>query len=151
MGDISAEEATRQLVLLKGASPLNNQCFDCSLKNPQWCSVNLGLYLCLDCAGKHRQYGVTISFVRSLSLDSWNTKYINSMGQGGNHRAKDYFAKHSAMKDGKVNYHDPLVLKYKAHIKAMVDRANPESVPVLVDTPAVRTVVEKEKEYKEKE
>ncbi len=137
MNDILAEEATKQLSSLKAASILNNECFDCTLKNPQWCSVNLGLYLCLDCAGKHRQYGVTISFVRSLSLDSWNTKYINSMAQGGNHKAKEFFTKHGALKDNKVNYHDPVVLRYKAHLKALVDKAHPDTTLVQKTSPPV--------------
>ena len=38
---------------------------------PDWASENLGIFLCVDCSGKHRSLGKQISFVRSLRLDNW--------------------------------------------------------------------------------
>ncbi|GAN02797.1 hypothetical protein MAM1_0028c02244 [Mucor ambiguus] len=48
----------------------NTICADCSTKNPDWCSLNLGILICIECSGIHRSLGTHISKVRSLTLDS---------------------------------------------------------------------------------
>ena len=37
----------------------------------QWASINNAIYLCLNCAGEHRGYGVNVSFIRSITIDTW--------------------------------------------------------------------------------
>ncbi|KAL7713951.1 Arf GTPase-activating protein [Entamoeba marina] len=72
----------------------NQKCFDCGKQNPTWCSLNNAIYLCMECAGKHRGYGVHISFVRSINLDSFKPNQLVMMKLGGNKRAKEYFDEH---------------------------------------------------------
>merc|ERR1712159_10133 len=64
--------------------PENNQCVDCNARGPRWASVNLGVFLCLQCSGIHRNLGVHVSKVRSISLDSWNREQTERMTQIGN-------------------------------------------------------------------
>ena len=48
----------------------NMRCADCSSPKPDWCSINLGCLLCIECAGVHRSLGSHLSKVRSLRLDA---------------------------------------------------------------------------------
>ena len=40
--------------------------------DPEWCSVNLGIFICLECSGVHKSFGRNISHVKSVRLANWN-------------------------------------------------------------------------------
>jgi len=100
-------------------TPENNKCFDCDKKNPKWASVYLGIYVCLDCSGKHREYGPQISFARSLNLDTWNQRYITCMELGGNAKALEYFRKQGLK--APYDYRNPVIQKYKQELTKKAD------------------------------
>lgn len=64
------------------------RCDDCNASPADWCSINLSLVLCQDCAGCHRSLGTHISKVRSLSLDRIDIRslllltWARSLGSG---------------------------------------------------------------------
>ncbi|XP_012276516.1 stromal membrane-associated protein 1 isoform X2 [Orussus abietinus] len=66
----------------------NKYCVDCDAKGPRWASWNLGIFLCIRCAGIHRNLGVHISKVKSVNLDAWTPEQVVSLQQMGNSRAR---------------------------------------------------------------
>ncbi|GAB9463311.1 hypothetical protein Gpo141_00000776 [Globisporangium polare] len=64
--------------------PGNDRCVDCKAIYPQWSAVSFGILVCLSCAGKHRSLGVSVSFVKSLGMDSWSQSELRQIEVGGN-------------------------------------------------------------------
>ncbi|MFQ6649154.1 hypothetical protein Gotur_022664, partial [Gossypium turneri] len=48
--------------------PGNDVCAECSAAEPDWASLNLGILLCIECSGVHRNLGVHISKFVVLNL-----------------------------------------------------------------------------------
>ncbi|XP_074591675.1 ADP-ribosylation factor GTPase-activating protein AGD5-like [Curcuma longa] len=71
--------------------PENKECADCKSKGPRWASVNLGVFLCMQCSGIHRSLGVHISKVRSAALDTWLPEQVAFIQTMGNQKANSYW------------------------------------------------------------
>ncbi|CAH1775687.1 unnamed protein product [Owenia fusiformis] len=54
----------------------NNICCDCSAADPEWLSTNLGVLICLECCGIHREMGVHISRTQSIIIDEIGTAQL---------------------------------------------------------------------------
>lgn len=67
----SEPEPSALLQRIKNADEGNRVCADCgSDAKVDWCSINLGILLCIECSGIHRSLGTHISKVRGLTLDT---------------------------------------------------------------------------------
>lgn len=57
--------------------PGNDRCCDCNSQNDAtWLSTNFGIIVCIECSGIHRDLGVHISRIQSLTLDNIGTSQL---------------------------------------------------------------------------
>ncbi len=103
----------------------NSECIDCGEKNPKWTSLNNGIFLCLRCAGVHRSFGMNISYIRSLQIDSWTENQLLFLTKGGNNKFKKNLEEfnidiNSSSVD--IKYKTKAADYYRRYLKNEVDR-----------------------------
>lgn len=72
------KQLQQQLIKQVQALTGNDRCVDCSTTKdlPTWLSTNLGVLVCIECSGIHRDLGVHVSRIQSLTLDNINTSQL---------------------------------------------------------------------------
>ncbi|KAH8830341.1 ArfGap-domain-containing protein [Flagelloscypha sp. PMI_526] len=124
----------------------NKVCVDCSNPNPQWASLSFAVFLCLQCAGTHRGFGVHISFVRSVSMDTWQKDQITRMELGGNKPFKDFMKSYDPATGGFSEtlssydtYHCWAATQYRESLDAkLAGKEWSPSAPSVTDAPPSR-------------
>lgn len=86
LASLTRREARPDLDRVRGL-PGNAECADCGSKNPDWASLNLGILVCIECSGIHRNLGSHISKVRSLALDCWPQANLAALEVSGGNTA----------------------------------------------------------------
>ncbi|XP_077864513.1 arf-GAP with SH3 domain, ANK repeat and PH domain-containing protein 2-like [Saccoglossus kowalevskii] len=89
----SVIELSQSIVKEIKLMPGNNICCDCSMPDPMWLSTNLGVLVCIECSGGHRDMGVHISRVQSLELDKPGTAQLLLATTIGNSMFNDIMEK----------------------------------------------------------
>ena len=71
--------------------PENKLCADCKNNPPTWASINLGVFVCMNCSGCHRELGTHISKIKSVNLDSWPINILENFKKINNKIANNYW------------------------------------------------------------
>ncbi|XP_028311423.1 arf-GAP with dual PH domain-containing protein 1 isoform X2 [Gouania willdenowi] len=71
------EQVLQELVKQEG----NDRCADCGQPDPEWASYKLGVFVCMNCCGIHRNLP---SPVKSIKLDFWDVRQLELMKSKGN-------------------------------------------------------------------
>ena len=63
--DDLVKELIRKILKIDG----NDRCCDCDSPDPDWLVTNLGILVCIECCGIHREMGVQLSKTQSIKMD----------------------------------------------------------------------------------
>ena len=91
--DPEKEAIKKQQIILNKLlkKPENKLCADCKSRPPSWASINLGVFICIQCSGCHRELGVHISKIKSINLDSWSPDILENFKKINNVIANEYW------------------------------------------------------------
>ena len=88
-----AEAIKRQLAIIDKLlkKPENKFCADCKRTSPTWASINLGVFVCINCSGCHREIGVHVTKIKSVNLDVWPSEVLKNFQKINNKIANEYW------------------------------------------------------------
>ncbi|KNC80630.1 hypothetical protein SARC_07021 [Sphaeroforma arctica JP610] len=76
--------------------------------DPRWASVNLGVFVCVECSGCHRELGTHVSKIKSVTHDKWDANQIMHLQRIGNEEVNNIYLaklpKHSQFTAGDKNH-----------------------------------------------
>ncbi len=119
----------------------NSVCIDCGEQKPKWASMNNGVFLCLKCAGVHRSFGMSISLIRSLQIDSWTESQLLYLTKGGNNNFNKVLSEFNIDPSSvslEVKYKSKAADYYRRYLKNEVSRESDSNyVPTQIIKPEI--------------
>ena len=72
------------------SDPINNVCFECGEKDPQYISINNAIFICKDCVVNHFSFSQEISQIIINDLYALNLSEVKMLYLGGNRKLIQY-------------------------------------------------------------
>ena len=123
----------------------NSKCVDCGTENPKWASMNNGVFLRLKCAGIHRSFGMSVSLIRSLQIDSWTENQLLYLTKGGNINFKNNLSEFNIAETAAldIKYKSKAADYYRKYLKNEVDRESDSNyVPTQIVKPEMEEAMD---------
>ena len=123
----------------------NTTCVDCGSEKPNWASLNNGVFLCLKCAGIHRGFGMSVSLIRSLQIDSWTEKQLLYLKKGGNNNFRNNLSEFNIAETATldIKYKSKAADYYRKYLRNEVEKeSDPNYAPIQIDKPDMEVAMD---------
>uniref|UniRef100_A0A6Q2XXL7 ArfGAP with dual PH domains 2 n=1 Tax=Esox lucius TaxID=8010 RepID=A0A6Q2XXL7_ESOLU len=107
---MASSERNKKILLDMVKQPSNDHCADCGAPDPDWASYRLGVFVCVNCSGTHRDLP-DISRIKSIHLDFWDDSLVEFMKTKGNAASNAFFEKCVPAYYYRPQQHDCVILK----------------------------------------
>ena len=87
--DLNENNRTKLIPLIEN-DPSNKECFDCGTKDPEFISINNGVFICKICVANHNKFPIDISIVVKNDLNSLTENQLCYLNNGGNKKLLDF-------------------------------------------------------------
>uniref|UniRef100_UPI00398EBB52 arf-GAP with SH3 domain, ANK repeat and PH domain-containing protein 1 isoform X2 n=1 Tax=Pristiophorus japonicus TaxID=55135 RepID=UPI00398EBB52 len=118
----SIEDLTKAIIEDVQHMPGNSECCDCGAIDATWLSTNLGILICIECSGIHREMGVHCSRIQSLSLDKLGTAELLMAKNVGNSRFNELMEANLPSLSVKPSTDSPMTMRKDYIISKYIDR-----------------------------
>ncbi|KAJ3217312.1 hypothetical protein HK099_005525, partial [Clydaea vesicula] len=136
-------EANSKLISGMLNEPGNNRCADCAKKGCSHASINIGAFLCANCAQIHQNFGKKI---KSIEKESWSDESISAMLKGGNKRINTKYNIGVAPTSDLIELAEFIRIKY--NIDTVGTTAAPHKKEVKFHVDPLQSVRHSENEFK---
>ena len=111
---------------------LNNYCVECGEENPEYISINNGIFLCRDCAKNHLKFLKNISKIKKNNIRALTLNEIQYLLNGGNRSLLNFICNEYpklAELPSNLLYKTHAMIYYRQYLQSIINGYNPPIKP----------------------